>query len=245
MAAPPSDTVLPRHVLVVENSPTSGLRRFESWWAEDGLELNIVRAHAEPLPELDSFAALVLLGGGMMPTDDAKSPWLPRERALASTALEDGVPLLGICLGGQMLAVVAGGEVRESHGLPEAGSTPLALLPAAAADPLFAGLPGEVRAMEHHKDAITALPPGAVWLARSERCPYQAFRLGECAWGLQFHPEVPGARVAQWDRQALVDDGFDPDALARRAEADEPTSAPIWRRFATAFAKVVAGTPAR
>ena len=76
----PAPAMSPRRVLVVENSPTSALRRFEGWWADDGLDLAIVRAHAEPLPDdLHGYAAIVMLGGGMMPTDDAKSPWLPVE----------------------------------------------------------------------------------------------------------------------------------------------------------------------
>jgi len=232
-------------VLVVENSATSGLRRFETWWRDEGLEPRIIRAHREALPDrLDGYHGLVLLGGGLMPTDDDAAPWLPAERDLATAALDLGTPLLGICLGGQVLATVAGGAVRESHGLPEAGSTTLTLEPTALDDPLFGGLPRTVNAIEHHKDAITALPPGAVWLARSERCPYQAFRVGHSAWGLQFHPEVPAERVARWDRQSLIDDGFDPEALIRRAERDEPTSAPIWRRFAGRFAAVVAGAGA-
>lgn len=233
-----------RRVLVVENSPSSGLRRFETWWREDGLDLTTVPAHRHPLPErLDGYHGLVLLGGGLMPTDDAAAPWLERERGLASTALHLGMPLLGICLGGQLLAAVAGGTVQESYGRPEAGSTPLTLEPAAADDPLFAGMPHELRAIEHHKDAVTSLPAGAVWLARSDDCRYQAFRLGASAWGLQFHPEVPAERVAAWNRQALIDDGFDPDALARQAERDEPASRAIWRSFARRFAAVVMSRP--
>ncbi len=229
-----------RRVLVVENSPSSGLRRFGTWWREDGLDLCTVPAHRDPLPErLDGYHGLVLLGGGLMPTDDAAAPWLERERGLTRAALEIGMPLLGICLGGQLLATVAGGTVQESHGRPEAGSTPLTLEPAAADDPLFAGVPRGFRAIEHHKDAITSLPADAVWLARSDRCPYQSFRLGAAAWGLQFHPEVPAERVAGWDRQTLIDDGFDPDALVRQAEHDEPAARAIWRSFARRFAAVV------
>ena len=152
-----------------------------------------------------------------------------------------GMPVLGICLGGQMLAHVAGGVVQESYGEPEAGSTPLTLEPAAADDPLFSALPPQVTAIEHHKDAITALPPEAVWLARSERCAYQAFRLGRAAWGLQFHPESSAEQVAGWDRAALIRDGFDPDAIVTAARRDEPASAAVWRRFASRFATVVAG----
>lgn len=230
----------------MENSPSSGLRRFETWWREDGLELRIARAYREPPPERPAgYDGLVLLGGGLMPTDDDKAPWLERERTLASAALDHGLPVLGVCLGGQLLAAVAGGVVQESYGRPEAGSTPLTLEPAAADDPLFRDLPVTINAIEHHKDAITSLPPDAVWLARSERCPYQAFRLGKCAWGLQFHPEVAAECVAAWDRQTLIDDGFDPDTLIRRAERDERTSAPVWRRFANHFAAVVGSCSVR
>lgn len=227
-------------VLVLENSPSSGLRRFDGWWREDGLDLITVPAHRDPLPDrLDGYDGLVMLGGGMMPSDDDAAPWLAGERSLAAAALDRDLPTLGICLGGQLLAHVAGGTVRQSFGEPEAGSTPISLQPAAADDPLFSGLPAEVRAIEHHKDAITTLPPGAVWLARSTRCPYQAFRLGVRAWGLQFHPESSADRVARWDRQELIDDGFDPDAVVSQAWHDEPASALVWREFARRFATVV------
>jgi GMP synthase-like glutamine amidotransferase len=228
-------------VLVLENSASSGLRRFDGWWREDGLDLTTVRAYRDPLPDrLDGLDGLVILGGGMMPTDDATAPWLAGERGLAAAALDRGMPTLGICLGGQLLAHVAGGTVRRSFGEPEVGSTPISVEPAAADDPLFSGLPAEVRAIEHHQDAITALPPRAVWLASSDRCPYQAFRLGQRAWGVQFHPEASADRVARWDRQELIDQGFDPDAIVSRAQRDEPASAPVWRQFARRFAAVVA-----
>ncbi|MFC7583942.1 type 1 glutamine amidotransferase [Nonomuraea antimicrobica] len=144
------------------------------------------------------------------------------------------MPLLGICLGGQMIAEVAGGEVRGAYGAPENGSLPVTIRPEAAADPLFHGLPPVVPAIEHHKDAVVRLPAGAVHLAETERCPYQAFRVGERAWGVQFHPEVLPARVREWRAE-----GFDPDEVYARAVADEPVSTPVWRRVTGRFARLV------
>ena len=109
-------------------------------------------------------------------------------------------------------------------------------------DPLFEGLPERVTAIEHHQDAVTALPPGAAWLMSSERCPYQAFRVGERAWGVQFHPEAGADRVGSWDADRLRARGLDPVELARRAEVDEPAAEAVWREVAGRFAALVVGS---
>ncbi|WP_203230417.1 type 1 glutamine amidotransferase [Segeticoccus rhizosphaerae] len=234
-------TAAEHRALVIQNSKTSGLRRLGDWLAEDGLRVDLVEAYdGAALPEsTDGAAALVLLGGGLMPDADEKAPWLAQERVLARAALESGVPLLGICLGGQLLAHIAGGEVKPDHGLPESGSTALTLRPEAADDPLFRELPEVVTGMEHHVDAITGLPATAVWLAQSDRCPYQAFRIeGAPAWGFQFHPEADAAGVRKWDRDRLREQGFDPDEVVRQAEADEPAAVAVWREIARRFAEI-------
>lgn len=230
-------------VLVVQNAERTSLGRLEKWWAEDGLDLDVVRAYAgEPIPDLDpssDAAGLVLLGGGLMPDADEQAPWLPRERAVTAAAIEAGLSILGICLGGQLLAHVAGGKVRAKHGQAESGSTTLTRRAAAAGDLLFDPLPETFSAIEHRVDMITELPPGAAWLASSEACPIQGFRVGRCAWGVQFHPEVDADGVASWSQDGLRRGGFDPVEVVRRARADEPSSEPVWRAFATRFAEVV------
>ncbi|WP_152363795.1 type 1 glutamine amidotransferase [Microlunatus speluncae] len=243
---PESATRNPR-VLVVQNTPAGGLGRFEGWWREAGVEVDIVPAYTgAPIPDLDDHDGLALLGGGLMPDDDERGPWLAREREVTRQALDRAVPVLGICLGGQLLAHVAGGTVRADHGEPEAGSTRLITHEPAGQDPLFADLTPTFLATEHHVDQITEVPPGAVLLASSERCPIQAFRVGDSAWGVQFHPEIDVRRVQAWDRDRLIEQGFDPDEVVRRAAADEPITAPIWRTFAERFAAVVrSGTSVR
>ncbi|KAB8193173.1 type 1 glutamine amidotransferase [Nonomuraea phyllanthi] len=219
-------------VLIVQNSRSGGPSRFGGWLEDAGLALDVVLAHeGAPLPRRLDHAALIVLGGGYLPGDDERAPWLADARRLVGQALEEEVPMFGICLGGQMLAQVAGGEVSGDTGAPENGSLPVTIRPEAAADPLFHGLPEAVPAVEHHKDAVTRLPGGAVWLAETAACPYQAFRVGERAWGVQFHPEVLPARIREWRA-----DGFDPDEVYARAVADEPVSTPIWHRVATRFA---------
>ncbi|MEV5238448.1 type 1 glutamine amidotransferase [Streptomyces cinnamoneus] len=227
-------------LLVVQNDPNAGAGRLGDWLAEDGLDLDLITAYdgAEPPARL-GHRALLVLGGGYLPDEDERAPWLAPTRALVAQALETGAPVLGICLGGQMLAHVAGGTVRARHGAPETGSTPLALRPEADDDPLFTGLPCRVTAMEQHRDAITTLPPGAVWLVTGEHCPYQAFRVGERAWGVQFHPEAGPDTVRRWDPGMLTAQGLDPQEVWRRATADEPMAAAVWRKVAGRFARVV------
>ncbi|MGW7679858.1 type 1 glutamine amidotransferase [Kribbella sp. NPDC054772] len=178
----------------------------------------VVRAwDGEPVPRsVDGHAALIMLGGGMLPDEDERSPWLADERALLRDA-HGKVPVLGICLGGQLLAHTFGGEVQGKYGLPEKGVTPLTVLPAAADDVLLAGLPSTVRAVESHQDQITRLPADAVLLMSSERCPNQMLRIGR-SWGVQFHPEVTADRVRRWNPERLRSLGFDPETVVADAE---------------------------
>ncbi|MDE9366792.1 type 1 glutamine amidotransferase [Luteipulveratus sp. YIM 133132] len=231
-------------VLLVQNAEGSGPGRLVEWITEAGLRPVVLRADAgEPVPtEPGTHAAVVLLGGGLLPDDDARAPWLEAERTLARTCLRTRTPLLGICLGGQLLAVVAGGRVAADHGKPEKGVTGVHIRADARDDPLLGALRGSVPAVESHRDAITALPQDAVWLASSERCPYQAFRLGAAAWGLQMHPEVHADRIASWDPADVRELGFDPEEVTARARSQsdllEATWSGVLRRFL-----VLAGTP--
>jgi GMP synthase-like glutamine amidotransferase len=227
--------------LVVQNTPTGGPGRWERWLGEGGLALEVVHGYEEgaALPERlrPRYQALVVLGGGYLPDDDARAPWLARTRELAREAVEFGLPVFGICLGGQLLAQVAGGAVRGEYGRPEFGSTELTLRQETARDELFAGLPARPRAIENHVDAITALPPGATWLASTDGCPYQAFRVGDSAWGVQFHPEADAERISGWDPERLARHGADRDTLHRAALAADEASAGVWREVALRFAR--------
>lgn len=217
-------------VLIIENDPGSGPGRLLDWLDERGIAPVIVRAwDGEPIPaSSDGHAALILLGGGMLPDADDASPWLPSERDLLRKTTSAGqVPILGICLGGQLLAHTFGGEVRGKHGLPEKGVTELSLLPDATDDPLLAGLPATVRAIESHQDQITRLPAEAVPLMSSERCPHQMLRIGR-SWGVQFHPEVAVDRVRRWDVERLRAWGFTPETVIAEAEQYEAELEQTW-----------------
>lgn len=230
-------------VIVVQNTPHGGPRRLGDWLSEDGLDLEVVHGYdGGAIPtSATGYDALVVLGGGYMPDDDTGAPWLAPTRDLMRSALDADLPVLGICLGGQMLAHVTGGAVRADAGAPEVGSTAITLRPEADDDALFGDLPRDITAVENHVDVIEKLPPEAVWLASSQLCPIQAFRVGRAAWGLQFHPETSADNVEEWGPEGMAGRGFDPTEVKQRTRAADPVAAPHWRRMTSRFAAVVAG----
>jgi GMP synthase-like glutamine amidotransferase len=166
--------------------------------SDSGAELCVVRIdRGEVVPDSDAVAGvsgLVVMGGPMGVHDDL--PWLGRERALLRSAVEGGLPVLGVCLGAQQLACALGGEVTKGP-LPECGVGEVHLTSETIGDPLFGPAPTPLPCVHWHGDTFR-LPEGAVRLAGNEAYENQAFRFGPRAYGLQFHVEVTGSLVAHW-----------------------------------------------
>jgi len=130
--------------------------------------------------------------------DTAEYPFLARVTGFIGDVVAAGLPYLGICLGGQLLAHVLGAPVA-TGARGEKGTFTVTLTPEGEHDPLFAGIPSPFVTFQWHNDTF-AIPVGATLLASSPACPHQAFRFGSRAWGLQFHPEVTREIVAAWVR---------------------------------------------
>ena len=150
----------------------------------------------DPLPELRDVSALIVLGGAMGANDDACYPFLYELKMFIRQAVRGGIPYLGICLGGQLLAAAMGGNVV-SNRWEERGTLPVQVHDAGRVDTLFSALPPEFITFQWHHDSFD-LPEGGVLLAGSKQCPHQAFRVGPCAWGTQFHPEVTEEIIRDW-----------------------------------------------
>jgi len=201
----------------------------------------------EPAPgDPAGYDAIVVLGGEQNVVDAPRLPYLQDEIALVAEALERRQPLLGVCLGAQVLVAAAGGEVvRVSE--PEIGWYDVRATPEAPADPLFGALPASFSAYCWHSYGVE-LPDEAILLARSEICTH-GFRLGDSAWGVQFHPEVTREILLGWfasyrDDGDAVAMGFEPqvaeDELAERLGPWEALGTRLFGAFTAAAADRVA-----
>ncbi|WP_324651795.1 type 1 glutamine amidotransferase [Georgenia sp. H159] len=225
-------------VTVVQNFAGAPLNRFAGWLSD--VEVRTVRAFAGEVLPAAAGEGLLVLGGRMNAYADDVAPWLPATRRLIADSVAADVPVLGICLGHQLLAVATGGEV--TVGTPEdreAGLVDVTWNPAAAADPVLGGVAGGSTSSYQyamHTDGVTRLPPDAVHLAGSARYPVQALRVGS-AVGVQFHPEASPAVVERW-AEGNGSRGMPSVEAAVRAEHDDDV-ARVGRTIAGNFAAAV------
>ena len=187
--------------------------------------------HDEALPRREGFAGTIVTGSAAMVTD--RHDWSERSAHWLRDAAHEGLPLLGICYGHQLIAHALGGEVGDNPSGREMGTVHLDLHPPAADDPLFAGMPLQFPAQATHLQSVLRLPEGATVLAKSAQDAAHAFRWGEQVWGLQFHPEFSTGHMRGYIRarsEALASEGRCGQRLAREVSA-APHARRVLRRF--------------
>jgi GMP synthase-like glutamine amidotransferase len=192
-------------ILAIVNEVEAGPGVFGDAAREGGHEIVEWAAH-EParMPELGGYGAAMVFGGAMNVDEEHVHPWLAGEKLAIAQIAEAGIPIMGVCLGAQMLAEVLGGSASRAP-RPEIGWHDVQMTPEAADDPVLGALPSRFEAFQWHSYAATP-PAGAATLADSP-VSVQAYRVGDRIWGIQFHAEVTEASIEAWIAEAN-----DPDA---------------------------------
>jgi len=201
-------------VLCVRNDPDDTLGGAVAVFGEQRLpvvKLDAFEAGAR-WPGLEEISGLVVFGGEMNADETDRYPYLLIQRQLMRRAVDAGLPVLGICLGAQMLARALGARVYRAP-IRELGFKPIRVTDAGGHDALLGAFQTGDRVFQWHEDTFE-LPAGADLLATGDDVPIQAFRLGRNAWGVQFHFEVDAQGVEAWLRAA------------------EPSLERVWKRSA-------------
>ena len=191
---------------LIQNDQQVPSGNFLDWLRTLDLPVRIIEAYlGEELPSVDDSSAVIVLGGAMGVHDSSRYPYLLTVKSYIQQVVLREVPLLGICLGGQLLADVLGATVH-SRKNGEMGLLSVTVLESAISDPLFHEIPQSFTSFQWHNDSFE-IPTGAICLASSPDCAHQAFRYGANQYGLQFHPEVSRDIVSRWiDSSADLDD---------------------------------------
>lgn len=198
----------PVRVLAIVHQRDAGPGVFAEATGDSGDQLDewTLAERSQPPADPFSYDAVLVLGGAMNADEEERHGWIAEEKALLRELLAREVPLLGLCLGGQLVAEAAGAEARRAA-RPEIGWHKVEVTPEGADDPLLGPLAPAFEAFQWHSYEFP-LPPGAVPIASSDIC-LQGARIGERAWALQFHPEVSRADALHW----IEDYRADPDAV--------------------------------
>ncbi len=230
--------------LAIVHQADAGPGVFAAAVASKGWKLSMWSPPTQPLPaDVENHGAVFAFGAAVNPDQDAEHPWLATERALLADLLDAGTPILAVCLGSEVLAQAAGGEAPRTE--PEIGWREIKVTEAGQEDPLLAPLADSFFAFQWHSYE-SAPPADATLLATSDGRP-AAYRVGQRAWGIQFHAEVTRDDAARWIRDYRTDPdavriGVDPKALVaeveERIDASNALGAGICERFLDVAASV-------
>jgi GMP synthase-like glutamine amidotransferase len=231
----------PMRILILQHDDDSGLGSLEAPLRAAGAEVEVWQSHRKAAPNhgVVHYDGVIVLGGIVNPDQDDEHAWLATERFTLERAIEAGIPALGVCLGGQLLAQTSGGTAGPAP-RPEIGWHEIEATPALADDELFSVLPERFHSFEWHYYCFQP-PARAELLARNERFN-QAFRIGERAWGTQFHIEAMGGQIREWLEMAADDvraAGLDPEAIAAETDARDAEHRAIAARLGERFAAIV------
>jgi GMP synthase (glutamine-hydrolysing) len=210
---------------------------FEDWFiAGAGLEPDQALVSSlfmgQPLPALEKVSGIIITGSPAYITD--LKPWNQVGADYLRQAVDKSLPVLAVCYGHQLLAWAFGGEVDFHPGGREIGSVEIELTGAGKQDRLLGSLPPRFTAQVSHQQSVLRLPADAVRLAQNDFDPNHGFRLGETAWGLQFHPEFTADISAAYIRERAADlqaEGLDSEALLQALQPS-PEAAALLGRFA-------------
>lgn len=186
----------------------------------------------EELPSPVNCSGAVITGAHCMVTDEL--PWSLAIEDWIRTIIAADVPLLGICYGHQLLGRAMGGRVDYHPQGKEVGTFDIRLSSAHRTDPLFGGLPRQFPVHATHSQSVLDLPAGAILLAENDFEPHHAFRIGRCAWGVQFHPEYDSRIMRDYieaQADSLTQAGQDVTALLSQVR-ETPEASSILKRFA-------------
>jgi len=225
----------------LQHVPYEGLAKIEEWALKAKHEVRSTRLYAhEPLPGIDTFDILVVLGGPMGANDDARLRWMKAEKLVIELAIQKNKKVLGVCLGAQLIAQVLGAKVY-ANPQKEIGWFPIELDPPNIRHHPLSVLPQRVTVFHWHADTFD-LPKGASHLARSRACENQAFAVGKNVIGLQFHLEMGMPHIESILRHSASDltGGdyvMDPQEMLDLAPSQVPPLNAALSRFLDSFSQ--------
>jgi GMP synthase-like glutamine amidotransferase len=209
-----------RNLLVFQHIDCEHPGIFRYMLNKAGVQWDVVSLDAgDSVPALEGYDALWVMGGPMDVWDEQDCPWLVMEKAaIRRWVLELNKPYLGFCLGHQLLADALDGHCARQD-QPEIGILDVGLTPAGQTDPLFEGIDPTIKCLQWHSVQVKSPPTGAVVLASSEVCQCQAMRVGQNAYGIQFHVELQESTISDWGQvpayAEALDNTLGPGSLAR------------------------------
>ena len=233
-------------LLVVEHEAQCPPGWLGEWFVDAGATLDVRRPYAgDELPtDLREHSGMVVLGGEMGAHDDDTYAWLTDVKRLVRSATEDETPVLGVCLGHQLVAVALGGDVVANPLGQQIGVVGVGWTRDAHDDRLFAPLAAlgpDVPAVQWNNDVVSRLPEGAVDLAHTGRGELQAARFTPAVWGVQWHPEAGEEIIRPWadhDRDDAVERGVDVDRYLADVEAARDDLRATWQTLADRFVEI-------